>query len=340
MNMRHVVAAVAISAASAVIPLCAEAATDIARPSGVNYIPEIHGVVRGRWEIDTRSADQRFQVRNARVSIAGSVAPTIGYFIQTDFCDAGAVKILDAYARVGICRGLDLRAGQFRMPFGVETFRSPNNYYFNNRSFMGKQMMNYRAVGARLAYVLPVAFPLTVEAGAFNPGAIGSHTPWNRTVAYSGKATVASPSTGIEVSVSYGSVRPQALRANLVDAYVGWKNDSWYLVGEYMFENYCTRGVRSSHSYMAMADWHMPLRRTVFNRFSVQGRFDGIARHTPLRSTEEGMESANRVTLGATLTYVYKILHADLRLNYEYNLNYRGTLPRRNTLSAELIVKF
>jgi hypothetical protein len=306
----------------------------------VDYMPEIHGVLRARWEIDTQHGDQRFQIRNARVNVSGNVAPTIGYYIQTDFCDAGTIKILDAYARVGILKGLDLRAGQFRMPFGVETFRSPTNYFFSNRSFMGKQVMNYRAVGARIAYTLPVSLPLTIEAGAFNPGAISSHTPWNRTVAYAAKATMTLPATGIITSVSYASLRPEKLRANLIDAFMGWKNDSWFMAAEYMFENYCGGNIRSAHSYMAMADWHMPLKRSVFNQFSVQGRFDGMARHTALRSSEEGLTDANRLTAGVTLTYIYKIFRADLRLNYEHYLNNRGTEPARNLMSAEIVVKF
>ncbi len=35
----------------------------------VDYMPEIHGVVRARWEIDTQNGDQRFQIRNARVNV-------------------------------------------------------------------------------------------------------------------------------------------------------------------------------------------------------------------------------------------------------------------------------
>ena len=93
-----------------------------------SYMPTFHGAIRPRWEINTATGDQRFQVRNARFSIEGKVMPQIGYFVQLDLCDQGKIKILDAYGKFNIVKGLTLQAGQFRMPFGVETVRSPANY--------------------------------------------------------------------------------------------------------------------------------------------------------------------------------------------------------------------
>ena len=175
----------------AAFPLCfaspAASADDVKTTSAptepkFSYIPTFHGAIRPRWEIDTRTGDQRFQVRNARFSIEGKVMPQIGYFVQLDLCDQGKIKILDAYGKFDLVKGLTLQAGQFRMPFGVEPFRAPANYYFANRSFMAKQVMNYRAVGAKLSYTLPKT-PLTLEAGAFNPANMADHNVWSKTVA-------------------------------------------------------------------------------------------------------------------------------------------------------------
>ena len=118
----------------------------------VDYRPNVHGTIRSRFEVATESGDYRFQVRNARVSIDGMVAPSINYYINTDFCDRGKIKILDVWARMRIMQGLSIQAGQFRMPFGVDPFRGPNSYYFANRSFIGKDVCNVRAVGAKLSY--------------------------------------------------------------------------------------------------------------------------------------------------------------------------------------------
>lgn len=308
-----------------------------------SYVPEIHGAMRGRWEVNTNSGDQRFQVRNTRVTLGGKIAPQIGYFVQTDFCDRGSMKILDAYGYLGLAKGLDLRMGQFRMPFGVEPFRAPANYIFSNRSFMGKQVMNYRAVGARLAYTLPKT-PVTLEFGAFNPKSIGDHTPWNRTVAYSGKATFADVkgpnATGLTFSASYGSIKPAAVRANLVDAFASWQNSNVLVAGEYMYKHYCNSSAKNNHSWLAFVDWHKPVSLGMFNQWSVQGRYDGMTDH--MNMTTGAIESKRqRVTLGTTLTYQYKAVHADVRLNYEkYFGGYKENGYSPDVLSAELVVRF
>lgn len=149
---------------SGVMIVCAIAPSVSAADTETNYKPQIHGSFRGRYEMETRDGYSRFQVRNARMSVQGSVAPTIDYFVQVDFSDAGKFKFLDAYGRIALGRGWKIQAGQFRMPFGVEPFRAPSNYLFSNRSFLGKQGFNYRQVGAKLVFDTNVgALPLTLE---------------------------------------------------------------------------------------------------------------------------------------------------------------------------------
>ena len=108
----------------------------------ISYVPEFHGAVRPRWELDTAIGQSRFEVRWARFTAEGKVAPKIGYFLQVDLCDQGVFKFHDAYVRMEVAKGLEVQAGQFRMPFGREPFMAPQNYVFANRSFMGKQMCN------------------------------------------------------------------------------------------------------------------------------------------------------------------------------------------------------
>lgn len=123
----------------------------------VNLTPKINGVIRARWEMDTHGSESRFQVRNARVIISGTIAPPINYYIQTDFCDRGKIKILDAWGRLGLTKDLKLQAGQFRLPFGTDCFRGPGTYFFSNRSFIGGIMNNVRGVGAKLSYAIPTS---------------------------------------------------------------------------------------------------------------------------------------------------------------------------------------
>ena len=83
------------------------------------------------------------------LSLGGDIGPSVKYFVQTDLCDQGQNKDTRRVEPHSSRPGLYIQAGQFRMPFGVETFMAPSNYVFSNRSFIGKQMCNYRAVGAK-----------------------------------------------------------------------------------------------------------------------------------------------------------------------------------------------
>lgn len=65
-----------------------------------DYIPKIHGTIRGKYEYQYEEKEGRFEVRNARFSLAGNVAPIVSYKAEIDLSDEGAIKMLDAYARI------------------------------------------------------------------------------------------------------------------------------------------------------------------------------------------------------------------------------------------------
>jgi len=313
---------------------------------GFSYLPEFHGVVRTRWELETSGgSSSRFQVRNARLTVGGKLAPIIDYFVQTDFCDRGKMKILDAWGQLGITDGLKVRAGQFRMPFGVEPFRAPANYIFANRSFIGKQVCNVRAVGAKLEY-RPAFAPLTIEAGIFNPTSISDHEKWCRTYAYATKA--ACRLGNITLTTGFQSLEPDSVRINLADACISWANGGWTVEGEYMNKHYTNSAHKSCHAYCIYADYHMPVKAGVFNRLSFQGRFDGMTDHSDgTRGTDRRLTTddpaRNRFTVGSTLTYSYRAVHADLRVNYEKYIYRHGVIPAAGAgdkITAELVVRF
>lgn len=305
-----------------------------------SYTPEIHGVFRARWEMQPNSGQQHFQVRNARLTIGGKVHPSISYFLQTDLCDKGEMKILDAYGRFDIIKDLYFQAGQFRMPFGVEPFRAPADYIFATRSFLGNQIMNYRAVGIKAGYTIPKT-GLTLEAGAFNPNDIKKHDVWTKRIAYSAKATLKLPE-GFSLSTSYGSIRPASLRANLVDAALSWQNRHLLVAAEYMHETYCNSAHKPTDAYCAYIDWNKPIKLGCFNRWSIQGRYDGMTDHIDMKSLSNEPKR-QRATIGSTLTLSHKSVHADLRLNYEKAFYYKepkegGYSPDR--LIAEMVIRF
>lgn len=319
--------------------LLAAAGTAAAEEAAVNYVPQVHGVIRPRWEIDTRSGDQRFRVRNTRLSVGGYVAPSIDYFVQAEFSDDDHLMLLDAYGRFRIVKGLTVQGGQFRMPFGVESFRAPDNYFFANRSFMGKQMMNYRALGAKVSYAIP-STPLTLEAGAFNTVSLHKGAAYSRQIAGAAKAVVALPE-GFKLTGGWASIKPDVTRSNLADVCLQWSNSNVLAVAEYMYQHYCHNKYKDAHSYVAFVDWHKSVKWGAFNRWSVQARFDGLTDQYQLTTGEEKFNfERNRATIGSTLTYTYKALHADVRLNYEKYFDWKGGDAVNDCFVTEIVVRF
>lgn len=301
-------------------------------PAIAKYLPTIHGVVRSRFEASTVEDSYRFQVRNARLSIKGSVGPVVSYLMQADFCDRGKIKMLDAWIGLDPVRGLNLRAGQFRVPFGVNAFRAPATYIFGNRSFLVKNGANYRAVGFRASYAIP-ATPITLEAGAFNPGTIDDHQPWRSSLTFASKASFAR--NGFSTSVSYLSHSPQCHRINYLDAALGWADSRWKVEGEYLYSHPVNMGSDGvSHAYLIQADYAMPLHTSFFNRLSFQSRLDGRTDAPVFSADPEDQQPVgewagrNRITLGSTISYIRTAdMQLHLRVNYEKYFHHSGIHP-------------
>lgn len=314
----------------------------------ISYIPEVHGVLRVRWEMETESGYSHFQVRNARVSMGGMVAPILSYKFNVDLCDRGKILLLDAYATITPAKGFDILAGQYRMPFGIESFRGPGGYYFNNRSFIGKYLNNYRAVGVSVSYTLPKA-PVTFEAGIFNPTVTDDQMTWVKKYAYAGR--VMYKPSGFVVATGFESIIPWETRINLASATLGWGSDRFYVEGEYMARWYTCKTHKTTHGYNVFANYALPVKVGVFDTWSVQARFEGMTDLASGTKTDEEFAGVlpttapgrKRLTVGSTLDYKYKWIRAALRLNYEkcwYENGVNAPLGAGDMVSAELIVKF
>lgn len=312
----------------------------------VNYMPQIHGTLRTRWEgeFDDEFA-QRFQVRNARLSVTGNVLPELSYFVQIDACDRGKMKILDAYARWGFAKEWKVQAGQFRVPYGVDCFRGPGSYYFANRSFIGKQVMNMRETGAKIGYYSTSA-PLTLEAGMFNSISTDDHNKWQRAMNYAAKATYRLQN--VTLSASYISAEPDSVRMNLIDGAATWEYDRWTVEGEYQNKHYTNDAYKTTHAWNIFASYALPLEHHTFNQLSFQARYDGMTDHSTGTRNGQGMlvtdhPERHRLTVGTTLAFVQKPVKAAIRLNYENYFYKDGVSPVKgdnDKIVAELVVRF
>lgn len=335
----------AVMAAAAV---CASGADG--RPEAeekIDYTPKVHGVMRVRYEGEFPGWEQRFQVANARLSVAGNVLRDLDYFVQFDACNKGKMQFLDAWARYRFAGGAwRVQAGQFRVPFGVDAFRAPGTYVFANRSFIGKYMANVRQVGAKVGWYGSEALPLTVEAGVFNSVPITDHQVWQREMDFAAKAVLRLGN--VSLSAGFLSMEPSGVRMNLVDGAVTWQAGRWTAEGEYQHLHYAGSLFKDVNAWNVWASYAVPLPKTVFDTLSFMGRFDGMTDHSAGSPDADGLLSAdnygrNRVTLGASLSYTRTPVKFEFQLNYEnYIFNNWHTEPQgsRDKVLAELIVKF
>ncbi len=311
----------------------------------VDYIPKIGGAIRTRWEIETADGDNRFLVRNARVRVHGNIAAPIQYYVQADLCNQGKMQFLDAWVRLSAFSGFKVKAGQFRVPFGVDPFKSPGTYIFADRSFIGRDIANMRAVGAQISYEVPKT-PLSVEAGVFSPGQISDHSNWSNKMTFAAKAVLnAKPFT---ITAGYETMSPDSVRINMADAAITFTQGQLTAEAEYMYKHYTNHTFKACHSYNVWVDYGIPLRKGLFKRLSFQGRVDGSTAHSNGSRDATGVLTAdqpyrNRLTAGVTLSYLKKPLKCELQLNYEkyfYHSGYEAPQGRDDKIVAELIVVF
>lgn len=97
-----------------------------------------------------------------------------------------------------------------------------------------------------------------------------------------------------------------------------------------------------------MANYFMPVKMGVFNQLSFHGRFDGMTDNSSGERNSAGFleiddNARNRVTIGATLSYILPNVKTDVRINYE-NYFYRDGIVApagdRDKILVELVVRF
>lgn len=325
-----------------------QAASAAQEAEKVDVVPKIHGVLRARYEAEWGDGDewrQRFQVRNARLSVEGNVLRQLSYFVRVDACDRGTMKFLDAWAQWSLPRSWRLRAGQFRVPFGVDVFRGPGTYIFANRSFVGKNLANVREVGLQGGYHGRPGLPLTIEAGVFNSRPMANHEVWQQAMDFAAKA-VWKPA-GFLVSASYLSMKPYGVRMNIVDGAFGWSGHGWVAEAEYQHKHYERSSLKGTDAWSVFASYAIPLKKTVFDNVSFQGRFDSMTANSNGRPADDGLAydepSRRRITVGGMLEYLRAPLRVAVRLNYEkyfYDSDVKAPVGADDKIVAELVVKF
>ncbi|MDR1170479.1 MAG: OprO/OprP family phosphate-selective porin [Prevotellaceae bacterium] len=96
-------------------------AQDKADEKNENIITRLTGRISGVVNMRYQYADDgsnSFDIRRARLSVKGEVTPSIDYNIHVEF--AGNPKILDAFVNWSSADALNIKAGEFKIPFSLE----------------------------------------------------------------------------------------------------------------------------------------------------------------------------------------------------------------------------
>lgn len=310
------------------------------------YIPEIHGTIRGKYEYQFEDNKGRFQVRNARFSLSGKVAPIVSYKAEIDLSDEGAIKMLDAYARITPLPTFDITIGQMRVPFTIDAHRSPHQQYFANRSFIAKQVGNVRDVGATLAYTWKIGIPVRLEAGIFNGSGLTNQKDfWTNRINYSAKAHLQLPK-GFNLVGSVQKISPENISIQMYDIGAYYHAGRWHVEAEFLRKHYAGDAFKPVNAFDGFVCYDQPLPK-VFEKISFLGRFDCMSDHSNGEAGEGGTlvvddAARKRLTVGTTLSLV-KPFVADLRVNYEnyfYDNNALAAVSERDKIVVELMVRF
>ena len=281
-----------------------------------DYLPEIHGTIRGKYEFQTETEESRFEVRNAR--------------------------LLDAYARVFPMKDLNFTIGQMRVPFTIDAHRSPHQQYFANRSFIAKQVGNVRDVGFTAAYKHTSGFPFILEAGLFNGSGLTNQKEWHKTLNYSVKAQLL-PGKNWNITLSTQMIKPESVRINMYDAGIYYQNNRFHIEAEYLYKMYGHETFKDVHAVNSFVNYDLPLKK-VFNKISFLARYDMMTDHSDgkIDKTTNALVindyARHRVTGGITLS-LSKAFIADLRLNFEKYFYKKTGIPKESE-QDKIVIEF
>ena len=315
-----------------------------------DFTVKLHGTVRAKFEYQPEIDQGRFEVRNARFSLSGSVTRAVDYKAEIDLSDEGSIKMLDAYARLNLLdRRVRFTIGQMRVPFTIDAHRSPHEQYFANRSFIAKQAGNVRDVGATVGWRFGKRVPVTLEGGLFNGSGLTDQKDfWTGTFNYSAKVQVEFAGR-VNLTTGIQKTHPDIVDIHMYDVGAYYENPLWHIEAEYLRKNYAKDAFEGVNVVDAFICRNLPLRNCRgLRQISILARYDymsdhstGIADPTTGRLVLDDPER-HRVTGGVTLSLGLPF-RADLRLNYEayfYRRTATPALSEQDKVVAEFMIRF
>ena len=212
-------------------------------------------------------ATSTFRVRTAQLKFVGAVNPRAHWTLMLDPAKALTVTdgkvnqasqmLQDAYGTVTV-KGVDIDAGQFKLPFAAETDLSPTQMETIERTlFITKGKLGFvRDVGAMVS--TPAKAPVRVKAGLFNStGESQNTTDGNNQKVVAGRLELHTPLPGFRLGSSGawgGRVSTTNPRHDRLGADASYGRGPVTLRGEWMRG---WDGTRVGVGYYGLASYHL-----------------------------------------------------------------------------------
>ncbi len=314
------------------------------------YLPQIHGILRGKFEYEPDLSASRFEVRNARLSAEGNLPLHSSYKLEVDLCDESEIKMKDAWVRVTPWRTLRISIGQQRMPFSIDAHRNPSAQYFANRSFIAKQVGDMRDVGIMAGYTWDKL--LIMDAGLFNGSNISDQkTAWHSDWNYSARVQyLATKGLTLMASVQHTAIADHEAHYTSFDIGGFYEIKGWHAEAEWLHKSYSKDAFDDCNAVDVMLLYKQGLRKCKFlESISYQGRYDYMGDHSDGKNgfEEDGTLTISdyerhRLTMGVTFAVRNPYFPTLIRFNYEKYWYPDGgaKTSEQDKFVAELAIRF
>jgi outer membrane receptor protein involved in Fe transport len=299
----------------------------------VSALPKISGYAQIRYEYkDGDSGESTFQLRRVRLSLDGKISKKLDYKLQAELT---SFKLLDAYFSYKPFKQLNLRAGQFKLPFSIEnTDYGPTKlelidypmaltYLVGYNEDMGDGIIkaNGRDLGAKL-YGSFLDGVIGYDLGVFNGAGLNVKDN-NKSKDVVGRLMIR-PLDGLLISGSYmwGEYGEDFIKRERWGVGVCYDKDAWLARAEYIGGK---TGAQKSDGWYVMGGYRF------HKNFMVAARYDTFTWDTDARS-ESNQETYTVGLLWQPIKY--------LRLQVNYMFENQLFDRERNVFQLQTAVMF
>lgn len=279
---------------------------------------EFGGVLKAKYEWATNEDTSRFNIRNARVQVEGSILPKIDYKAKIELSNQGDFAILDIYGTYSPSNHLSFKFGQFSLPIFSGYTTDPGTMMFANRSFLAKYFVGTRDIGIMGIYnIHQLIIPAHIELGLFNGNSI-NNTEWSTKKSYAGRLTLGEMigwQTTFKVYNNYRNteVENEFQHYLIYGSDLRYGQENWKIETEVMMREDISNDVDLIAAYLQAA-YAIPFKEERLIKHIIPAfRFDVMD-----QNKNEGNFDVSRLTFGLGLGLSPAPFNSILRIDYEW----------------------